>query len=146
MMTKQREELNLFDPVEIELEQLGQLQITDIELDFNDPHVARFLAQQLIVRLHDLRASIREGKELRDDAKALHSEIAQLRVDKGVLQERGRISLIEFPAGVLCGVAGNLVAADFKNFFAWVLMVIGLTFFLAIRIPQILDRRREGHR
>jgi hypothetical protein len=144
LMAEENPKLDLYDPVEVELDHLRQLGVGDIKLDFNDPHIARFLAQQLIVRLHELRKTRHDIEDLRNANENIRNQVEDLRVLNGVLSERDRFSWLEFPAGVLCGIAGNLLTSDAGNFFAWGLLVLGIAFFVIIRLSQFI-RKKEGN-
>jgi FtsZ-binding cell division protein ZapB len=140
-------ETGIYDPYEVELQQLNALGAGDIQLDFTNPQAARFLAQQSTVRLFELRAQRAALQRLQREVDALRDQREQLRVDNGRLQEREHISWIEFPAGILCGIAGNLLTTRADNFFAWGLLVLGLSLFIVVRLSQIAGIfRRKGLR
>lgn len=134
---KEGPEYNVYDPFEAELQYLKKIGVGEIELDFNNPNAARFLTQQLTVRLLELRETKLSVETLRSRNESFRDEIEELKVSNGKLTEKDRFSWIEFPAGILSGIAGNLIVADKSNFLAWSLLLLGIVIFATVRLPQI---------
>ena len=86
-MNNEEHPLELYDPVQIEIDHIGQLGAGDIEPDFNNPQIARYLAQQLIVRLHELRRASHDKEVLLEKQEKIQAEISDLKVENGILSE-----------------------------------------------------------
>ena len=129
----------VYDPFDAELQQLKDFGVSDIQPDFSNPQVAKLLIQQLHIRLLELRQYKLKVDSLLDKNTAQRDEAEKVLVRNGRLEERDHISWIEFPAGVLCGIAGNMVVTNRYDFLGWSLLVIGFAFFLMLRFSQITE-------
>jgi hypothetical protein len=103
-MVDQPPKPQIYDPLEEDLRQLTAIGIDDIQLNLKDPKVAKYLAQQYRLRLLELISQRKTIIELQRTLENLQIQREDLRVENGRLQERGRDSLVEFPAGILSGI------------------------------------------
>lgn len=149
-MSEEATQSNIYDPFEAELDYLRNLGVTEIDLDPTNPVTARFLSQQLIVKVLELKESRRNEKELRKANDERRNQIEELRVLNATLIVRDRFSWIEFPAGLLSGFGGSMLANDLSNFSAWALLIVGFVFFIIGRIAQtkkdISNSRMKGNK
>ncbi len=138
-MAEEQISKEVYDPFDAEFKQLQDLGVSEIEPDFSNPQVAKFLIQQSQVRLLDLRQTRMKADGLQEKNDALRDEKTNILVHSGKLEERDRISWIEFPAGILCGIAGDMVVMNRSDYLGWALLIIGFALFVLLRFSQITE-------
>lgn len=134
-MTEEDRELNVYDPFDVELQHLKMYGFDEIQLDYTNPSAAKFLSHQLTVRLLELRETKLAIDSLRSNNQSIRDNVEDLRVLNAHLTEKNRFSWLEFPAGILCGIAGNLITSNKSDYFAWFLLTLGIFIFFIIRYP-----------
>lgn len=129
---------DIFDPDPIAEQEkfLERFNDKETDWDLSNPQIALILAHQNRVKLTELRQKkldmdmlTKRSSNLRDDRETLFIEVSKLK-------EREKITWIEFPAGIICGFSVNMLTADSSNFLGWSLLLLGVTFFLIVRISQ----------
>jgi len=146
-MSEEDHGADVYDPVEADLQHLKELGASAIDFDFESPQAARFLAQQLKVKILELRETKLEVRDARAGQTVVRDTCEKLRVSNAKLSGANRIALIEFPAGILCGLAVNLLVSNRGDFLGWALLFIGIIFFLVVRAPEkLLDTSLFGRK
>jgi len=126
----------IYDPVEVEMEQLKAIDASSIELDVTSPVVVRFLAQQSTVRLLELRRQRGVISHQQGKLDGLRTDKENLRVENATLSAQQRVSWIEFLAGIVCGFAVNLLTVDPGSLLGWPLLILGVSVFGILRSSQ----------